>query len=110
MEYRSQGVFEGHVSEGGDLETTLHTISRAQEEAHVEVTTLVVPGISDDPEVFAKEVDFLADLDPNIPLHITRYFPSYHYNAPATPIERLREFEAIARKKLKRVKLENVGF
>lgn len=93
---------------GGDLYTTLKTIRMAHEAAHVEITTLVVPGISDDLEKFQEQVNYLADLDPNVPLHLTSYFPCYEYLEPATDIGLMKQMEEMAREKLTRVKLGNV--
>lgn len=93
---------------GGDLYTTLKTIRMAHEAAHVEITTLVVPGISDDLEKFQEQVNYLADLDPNVPLHLTSYLPCYEYLEPATDIGLMKQMEEMAREKLTRVKLGNV--
>lgn len=93
---------------GGDLETTINTIKRASQTSHLEVTTLVVPGISDKLEDFKREVDFLAELDPSIPLHLSRYFPSYHYEKPPTDLSLMEEMKNLAEEKLERVLLGNV--
>ena len=34
-----------------------------------------------------KEAKWLASLDPSIALHMTRYFPNWKYDLPATPKE-----------------------
>jgi len=76
---------------------------------HVEVTTLVVPGLSDDAEAFEREVRWLATLDRNIPLHISRFFPRYQAQASSPTNPRvLHAFEAIARKHLTYVYLGNL--
>lgn len=92
----------------GDLKTTLRTIEEANINAHVEVTTLVVPGISDDPEHFMEQVDFLASLDPQPVLHLSRYFPRYRYEEPATSFETLRQLKQLAEWKLEHVVIGNV--
>lgn len=93
---------------GGDLDTCLNTIKKVAKSSHLEITTLVVPGISDDLDDFKKEVDFLSDLDPNIPLHLSRYFPSYKYGKDPTPINLMEEMKKIAQEKLNYVVLGNV--
>lgn len=60
---------------GGDLETVKQFIKAATEYAHVEVTTLVVPGENDSMEEMEALSSFLAEIDQEIPLHITRFFP-----------------------------------
>lgn len=93
---------------GGDLQTTLRTIELASATAHVEVTTLVVPGISDSAEEMQEEAEFLAGISPSIPLHLSRYFPSYQYTEPATAESKMRELKEIAEQHLERVRLGNI--
>lgn len=93
---------------GGDLETTKETIRRAAAHAHVEVTTLVVPGLSDDSKEMEAEAKFLASIDPQLPLHLTRYFPRYRSTERATDIALLHELRDIASQHLDRVILGNV--
>jgi pyruvate formate lyase activating enzyme len=99
---------EAYKKLGGDLDTTLNTIKKASESSHLEITTLIVPGISDNLEDFKKEVDFIAKIDPNIPLHLTRYFPNYHYEEPQTSLSTMKDMKEIADKKLSHVRLGNV--
>jgi len=85
------------------------TIRTAAQSCHVEVTTLLVPGLNDDEEQIEKMVSWLADeIDSSIPLHISRYFPARGYKAEPTPIETMKKAEEIAKKKLKHVYLGNV--
>ncbi len=93
---------------GGSLQTAQRTIQMAAEAGvQVEVTTLVVPGISDDINEFCAEVDWLAGISREIPLHLSRYFPRYKYNEAATPLEMLYEFKTLAKEKLSYVHLGN---
>ena len=95
---------------GGSLQAAQRTIQMAAEAGvHVEVTTLVVPGISDDINEFCAEVDWLAGVSREIPLHLSRYFPRYQYKAPATQLDKLYELQKIAQKRMKYVYLGNVG-
>ena len=93
---------------GGDWQTTLATIEAANSAAHVEITTLVVPGLSDNLDNFQAEVDLLASLKPQPVLHLTRYFPRYHYQKPATSKDLIWEMAEIAQTKLARVELGNM--
>lgn len=68
---------EGYAKLGGDLTTVKENIIAASKSCHVELTTLIVPSISDDPEDMKRESEWIASIDPKIPLHITRYFPRY---------------------------------
>lgn len=61
---------------GGDLRTVLNTIEKANKVAHVEVTTLIVPGFNDTEEEMNRLSKAVADIDKNITLHVTRFFPA----------------------------------
>ncbi len=93
---------------GGDLETVKAFIKRSAEDSHVEITSLIVPGLNDSPEDMEDEAKWIASVDPEIPLHITRYFPRYRYSEKATDIALMRELKIIAERHLKRVLLGNV--
>lgn len=94
---------------GGKLETVKGAIEQAHEAAHVEVTTLLIPGVNDDMKLLEEEAAWLASIDPNIPLHLTRFFPQYRYaDCPPTPLETLLEAQKVARRHLNDVLLGNV--
>ena len=93
---------------GGDLQTVMCFISRAAEDAHVELTTLIIPGKNDDPRDMEQEALWIAEIDPEIPLHITRYFPRHRMTEPPTDIRKMRELMSVAKKHLKNVCLGNV--
>lgn len=93
---------------GGDFNTVLRTIELAQAEAHVEITTLIVPGISDSEDEMREEAKYLASLNPDIPLHLNRYFPCYKYTEPTTDITKMKELKQIASRYLNRVRLGNM--
>lgn len=64
---------------GGNLDCVKHTISTmaACPTCHLEVTTLVIPGLNDSDEEIAAMASWLASLDPEIPYHISRFFPCH---------------------------------
>jgi len=92
---------------GGDLEPVLATIRAAASATHVELTTLLYTGHNDADEQIRKVVDFLAETDPEIPLHLSRYFPQHRATAPPTPPERLVAAYRIARERLPYVYVGN---
>ncbi len=63
----------------------------------LEVTTLVIPGINDDPAELHDAARFVAqDLGVDTPWHISRFFPSYKMtDRPPTPIESLQQAREI---------------
>ncbi|MGI6221304.1 MAG: AmmeMemoRadiSam system radical SAM enzyme [Coriobacteriales bacterium] len=91
------------------LETVKRTIELASRSAHVEVTTLVIPGENDSPEEMEAEAAWLASIDPEICLHITRFFPRHRMlDKPPTPIATLEKLAKVARGHLPHVVLGNV--
>ncbi|MCL5884227.1 MAG: AmmeMemoRadiSam system radical SAM enzyme [Deltaproteobacteria bacterium] len=85
---------------GGELEPVLETIRASARATHVEVTNLLVTGENDSDDEIRKVVDFVAEVDPEIPTHFSRYFPAHRFDAPPTPPERLDAALALARGKL----------
>ena len=68
---------EGYRKIGGGLETVKRSIEIAQKECHVEVTWLAVPGENDTVEEVEEAAKWLASVNRDIPLHISRFFPMY---------------------------------
>ncbi len=88
----------------GDLATVKRTIELAAENNHVEVTTLIIPGENDSEEEMQELSGWLASLNPDIPLHISRFFPRYRMqDREATPVNKVYRLAAIARKHLRHV-------
>ncbi len=94
---------------GGRLEPVLTTIKNAVGKCHVEITTLLVTGLNDSKEEVEKIASYLGDLDENIPLHLSRYFPNYKMDEPPTKLEVMLESRDIAEKYLNYVYLGNMG-
>ena len=93
----------------GELEAVKRTVETAAGHCHVEVTTLVIPGLNDEDDEIVALARWLASIDPEIPLHLSRYFPRYKFELPATPVERLQRARAIAGQYLHNVYVGNVG-
>lgn len=92
----------------GSLEPVKRTIEIAANNCHVEVTTLLVTGLNDGEEEVRDIVDFLYSVNPEIPFHISRYFPSYRYTAPPTEPKVLMNAYETAKTKLHHVYLGNI--
>lgn len=89
---------------GGDLETVKHFIRRAALRCHVELTTLIVPGENDGEEEMERLAAWVASVDSEIPLHVTRFFPRYHMeDRPPTPVEAVYRLAGVAGRHLKYV-------
>lgn len=88
----------------GDLETVKNTIKTATRHCHVEVTILIIPGENDSEEEMEELSDWLCGISPNIPLHISRFFPRWKMqDREATPVETVYRLANIARKRLRNV-------
>ncbi|MCD5410877.1 MAG: AmmeMemoRadiSam system radical SAM enzyme [Clostridiales bacterium] len=92
----------------GEVEPVKRTIKIANKFSHIEVTTLLVTGMNDKEEALLELFNWLAEADKNIPLHLTRYFPSYKYDKPATGIAFARKVKRMAEDILSHVYLGNV--
>ncbi len=64
----------------------METIERAAGRCHVEVTTLVIPGLNSGADEIDALASWLASVSPSIPLHLTRHHPDYLMREPP-PIE-----------------------
>lgn len=86
----------------GDFETVKENIRLAHSQCHVEVTTLIIPTKNDSEEDMHSEAEFLSSISPDIPLHISRFFPRYkEQELYPTPIETIERLCAIASEYLK---------
>lgn len=86
---------------GGDLEIVKNFIALAAESSHVEVTTLIIPDENDSEEEIENLSKFIAGIDVNMPLHISRFFPCYKMqDKNPTEVEKVYKLADIARKNL----------
>ena len=72
---------------GAKLKPVLDTVKYAHDKGvWIEVTTLLIPGKNDSNEEIRNIARFLADLDPNIPWHVSGFYPMYKMqDVPLTP-------------------------
>ena len=95
---------------GGDFAAVCRTIRTLHAAGcHVEATTLVVPGRNDADDDVDAVAAYLASVSPDIPLHVTRFFPRFHLlDVPPTPVAAIHRLVAVARRRLKRVLPGNI--
>lgn len=94
---------------GGDLQTVLENIQQSAQCAHVELTTLIVPGFNDDEAEMEELAVTIAKIDPEITLHVTRFFPAGEMrSAQPTPVRTVYRLAEIARNFLRHVFVGNV--
>ncbi len=82
---------------GAKLQPVLDTIRLYKElGVWVEVTTLIIPGYSDDENQLKGIAGFIKSVDENIPWHVTAFYPAYRLlDVPPTPVESLRKAREI---------------
>ena len=89
---------------GGNLETVKRSIALAAERCHVEVTTLLIPGENDSEEEIRELARWLASISPEIPLHLSRFFPQYQMvDRLPTPVEQVYRLSEAAQEYLSHV-------
>jgi pyruvate formate lyase activating enzyme len=85
---------------GGVMENVLATIRLLKERQFwVEIVTLIVPSFSDDRDDLKRMVEFLAEVDPLMPWHVTAFHPDYKMNDGyrRTTADELQEIAEIGR-------------
>jgi len=77
---------------GAKLAPVLKTLETMKNQGvWLEVTTLLIPDLNDAKEELKSIARFLADLDPDVPWHISRFHPTYRLNhISSTPPESIR--------------------
>jgi len=98
---------------GGSLAPVLETILYLREKPNfwLELTTLIVPGINDDPEMLRAEFSWIfSKLGASVPLHLSAFHPAAQaMSIPGTPTETLLRARDLAHEAgLKFVYLGNV--
>jgi pyruvate formate lyase activating enzyme len=94
---------------GGNLDNVKQTVEIITKSCHVEVTTLLVPELNDSAQEINGLSAWLAKINPDIPLHLTRYFPNYKMrNSEPTSLETMNRARDEAKKYLNNVYLGNV--
>ncbi|MBE0432435.1 AmmeMemoRadiSam system radical SAM enzyme [candidate division WOR-3 bacterium] len=92
----------------GDLAAVKRTIETAHKKCHIEITNLIVTGLNDRKDDIDRVIDYIASVDPSIPLHFSRYYPSYEYTKPPTSVKTIAYAYEKAREKLAFVYIGNV--
>ncbi|MCD6502987.1 MAG: AmmeMemoRadiSam system radical SAM enzyme [Euryarchaeota archaeon] len=106
-----KGPEEAYKLFGGRLDPVKRTITLAYDLGiHVELTYLIIPTVNDSNRSIEEFIEFVKSLDPEIPVHFTRFFPHYKMrHLPPTPIETLiKAYETAKEKGLKYVYVGNI--
>ena len=95
---------------GADIEPVKEALKLiAGSGRHLEITTLIIPGHNDSEEEMAEETEWIAkELGCDVPFHLSRYFPMYKREDPATNSQKLIRLSEIASKNLRYVYVGNM--
>jgi pyruvate formate lyase activating enzyme len=87
---------------GATLKPVMQAIkSVASSGRHLEITTLILPGMNDSPDEMRREAEWISEnAGRSVPLHLSRYFPTYRRTTPATPPETILMLREIAQEYL----------
>lgn len=95
----------------GEIDPVKRTIERLHESpVHLEITHLLIQGFNDNIRAFTRMCDWIADLSPDIPFHVTRYYPAYRFTTHATDIRLLKHYADVAKSRLNYVYIGNVAY
>ncbi len=72
---------------GGRLDPVLRSIKKLEKETHLEITTLLIPGMNDSEKEINQISKFISNLNPDIPWHVSRFSSktTKDMNLPDTP-------------------------
>ena len=96
---------------GAELEPVKEALKQiGKSSRHLEITTLVIPGQNDFAGDMEREAEWIAgELGKDVPLHLSRYFPMFRREDPATPDDTLKRLYEEASKHLSYVYLGNTS-
>ncbi len=88
-----------HYCKGINVEKVWEACKLARQRGvHIEVTILVIPTVNDADQVLhgiAQRI--ISELGPDVPWHVSAYFPAYRFHAPPTPVQTLERAWKIGR-------------
>jgi len=95
---------------GAELEPVKESLKQiAKSGRHLEVTTLIIPGHNDSGEEMALQAEWMAgELGRDVPFHLSRYFPMFKREDPATPPGTIEKLADIASRNLNYVYIGNM--
>lgn len=95
----------------GSVDEVKRTIKIANEMGcHVEVTTLLIGGKNTNENQLIEIGKFLSEVNKDITMHITRYFPNYKLDLPPTSFEELKYAYKLLKDMLTNVEVGNISY
>lgn len=100
VDIKGDAVGVRHYCKGIDVEKVWEACKVARgRRVHLEITTLVIPTVNDrDQVLYGIARRIVSELGPDVPWHVSAYFPAYRFNAPPTPVQTLERAWEIGRR------------
>jgi pyruvate formate lyase activating enzyme len=94
---------------GAGIEPVMNSLKQISASGkHLEITSLIIPGHNDSERDMGLQTEWIAkELGRNVPLHLSRYYPTYRRDDPATSLQTLEKLYRIASSVLDHVYLGN---
>jgi len=92
----------------GRRSPVMESIKRVYGKAHLEITLLLIDGENTNVDELEEMFKWIADIDPDIPIHLSRYHPANRMTNPPTEIQTMLTTQKLAKKHLNYVYLGNV--
>jgi pyruvate formate lyase activating enzyme len=94
---------------GADIEPVKSSLKQiAKSGRHLEITTLIIPDENDSEKEMEQQAEWIAgELGKDVPLHLSKYFPTYKRENPSTSEEKLMRLYEIASSRLDYVYIGN---
>lgn len=81
---------------GADVDKIWTNLRLAKDKGiHTEITTLVIPTVNEREEILRGIAERMREIDPEIPWHLSRYYPAYEFTLPPTPLQTLEKARSI---------------
>lgn len=92
---------------GATLKPVMRAIEYIYDRSHLELTLLLLPGLNDDELSLQYLFESVQSISADIPLHVSRYFPSYKMTEPQTSLASLLATQEMALEYLNHVYIGN---
>ena len=93
----------------GKLDYVKNTVNLAAKKCHIEITTLIIPGLNDEEDEIRRLSEWIHSISEDIPLHLSRFFPNYKMRDRQVPSPQIMyKLKNIASEYLKHVFVGNI--
>jgi pyruvate formate lyase activating enzyme len=100
VDIKGDAVGVRHYCKGIAVEKVWEACKVARQRGvHIEITTLIIPTVNDaDQMLHGIAQRIVSEFGPDVPWHVSAYFPAYRFHAPPTPVQTLERAWEIGRR------------